>query len=207
MATETGALAYDFGPGPYARHLTEISFGIKGDELEVESQTLPNGKSPLISTTLANRYHKLHLKTFAVVPDGYSSMELSSQVHPRVRRYNGWNGAMGWAKPDSSLDPSFANVAWGTNRAIRYSVQVEPGTRRTIALGFLEAWKGRAGDRAFELRIEGAQSLLIDPLRDGIKGRAYVYTFNATDTFSFTIGNIIRKSRRGCGRRTTATQG
>jgi hypothetical protein len=182
MATETGALAYDFGPGPYARHLTEIRFGIRGDMLEVEEQSLPNGKAPLISTTSANRYHKIHTKTFSIVPDRYSTPELSNQVHPRVRRHHGWNGALGWAKPDSSLDPSFANVAWGTNRAIHYSIQVEPGTRRTIALGFLEAWKGRAGDRAFELRLEGAQSIIIDPLRDGIKGRAYVYSFNASDT-------------------------
>jgi len=181
MATERGSLAYDFGPGPYARHLTDISFGLKGVDLRVESQSLPNGRTPIVHTTLAHETSKVHLTTFALVPDNYQSPSLPQQLTYRVSRVNGWNGTLGWARPDSTLDPSFANVAWGTNRAIRYRLSVDQYARYTIAMGFLEAWKSTARARFLDLRVEGAEPLVIDPLADGQRGKAYVHLFDAHD--------------------------
>lgn len=182
MTTETGALAYDFGPGPYARNLTGIQFGVKGITLAVKHMSLPDGKTPIVRTLLNGPGGELQTTSFALVSDGYSSPKTGNRLTDRVSRFTGINGARGWVIPPDSLDPAFANVAWGTNRAIRYQVDVEPGQSYKVATGFLEGWKSTAGARPLEIHVEGSPVITIDPLADGVRGKAYVHIRDARDT-------------------------
>ncbi len=181
MATENGSLAYDFGPGPYARNLTSIHFGLSGVSLAIENQKLPNGKVPIVTTQLKAPNVDLLLTTFALIPDNYTSPKPSSRLNDRVHRFDGLNGARGWAAPSEGLDPAFANVAWGTNRAIRYQVDVEQGKTYKVATGSLEGWKSTTNARPLEIHIEGSDARTIDPLADGIKGKAYVHLMDGAD--------------------------
>src|SRR5574341_412169 len=52
LVSEQGALAYDFGPGPYAKPLTEINVGIKGKEPRVNRQYLQDSRVPIVTTEL-----------------------------------------------------------------------------------------------------------------------------------------------------------
>jgi hypothetical protein len=204
MATENGSLAYDFGPGPYARNLTSIHFGLSGVSLAIENQKLPNGKVPIVATQLKAPNVDLLLTTFALIPDNFTSPKPSSRLNDRVHRLDGLNGARGWAVPSEGLDPAFANVAWGTNRAIRYQVEVEKGQTFKVATGFLEGWKSTVGARPLEIHIEGSEVRTIDPLADGIKGIAYVHVIDGTDINNDGKLNIeIHPSAKGPDPNTT----
>jgi hypothetical protein len=181
MVTESGALAYDFGPGPYARNLTSVTFGLSGHTLKHDAQRLPDGKTPIVSTYLSTQGAMLQLTSFAVIPENYTSPKPSSRLSNKLSRIDGLNGARGWARPSSELDPAFSNVAWGTNRAIRYQADVEPGQRYKVATGFLEGWKSTAGARPLEIHVEGSEILTIDPVADGTKGQAYVHVLDGVD--------------------------
>jgi len=204
MATENGALAYDFGPGPYARNLTSVHFGLSGVSMKVEEQRLPNGKAPIVATRLVAPATELLLTSFALIPDNYTSPKPSSRLNDRVHRLDGLNGARGWAVPSEDLDPAFANVAWGTNRSIRYQVEVEKGQSYKVATGFLEGWKSTTNARPLEIHIEGSDVRTIDPLADGIKGKAYVHLMDGTDINSDGKLNIeIHPSAKGPDPNTT----
>lgn len=181
MTTETGALAYDFGPGPYARNLTSVQFGVKGIPLTGMGMHIPDGKTPIVRTTQKAVGGELHSTAFALVPERYTSPKPGNRLSERVSRFTGLNGARGWVAPHDSLDPAFANVAWGTNRAIRYQVDVEPGASYKVATGFLEGWKSTAGARPLEIHVEGSPVRTVDPLAEGIRGKAYVHILDARD--------------------------
>jgi len=186
MLTESGALAYDFGPGPYARPITTVSFAIKGSRAQSKYsnilQTLDDPNIPILRTELRDSLNRvLSLRSFARVEPGYTSPNLSDQIQQGVLRHNGLTGVQAWIRPDSTWDPAFASAAWGTNRAIRYQAQVEPGSHKRVALGFLEGWKGSAKARLMELRVEGAANLIVDPLAEGLRGKPYVFLMDAVD--------------------------
>lgn len=181
MVNENGALTYDFGPGPYARNLTSVQFGLHGASMTVDDQHLPNGKTPIVKTRLIAQGLELLLTSFALIPENYASPMPNSRLNDRVSRLDGLNGARGWARPSPELDPAFANVAWGTNRAIRYQVDVSQGQSYKVATGFFEGWKSTAGARPLEIHIEGSEVQTIDPLADGIKGIAYVHVIDGSD--------------------------
>ena len=180
LVTETGALAYDFGPGPYARPLTEITVGVEGDSLRVIRQLLKDPLAPIISTYLEGREASIHLESFAVLPQ-QGAPPLPSRLTDRVSRVGGWNGAYGWATPRGTADPAFRNVAWGNNRAILYRVSVTKGSRKIVALGLCEPYKPRPGTRLLELRVEGAVPMTVDPLRDSLQNKPLVLLFAAED--------------------------
>ena len=180
LVTETGALAYDFGPGPYARPLTEITIGVESDTLRVVRQLLEDPLAPIVSTDLKGREASVHLESFAVLTH-LGASPLPSRLTDRVSRVGGWNGAYGWATPRGTADPAFRNVAWGNNRAILYRVSVPKGSRKIVALGLCEPYKPRPGTRLLELRVEGADPLTVDPLRDSVQNKPLVLLFEAAD--------------------------
>lgn len=161
LVSETGSFLYDFGPGPYARALTEISIGIKNDSLRVVRQT--SETAGFVSTTLSANGITIRQRAFAIVRQGFS---VSKQKNNSIERIGGLNGCINWARPAADVDPAFRNVAWGTNRPIRYRVKVKAGSRKRVALGFCESYKPRAGTRIIELQVEGAEPVTIDPLQD-----------------------------------------
>jgi len=180
LVTERGALAYDFGPGPYARALTEVSIGIQGKELTVRTQFLREARIPVITTELVSGDIAVRQDAFALIPD--SPPRATPRVGTtRVHRTGGVTGAMGWASPAGEVDPAFRNVAWGTNRPIRYSVDLPPGGKRKVALGLCESYKPGPGTRLLELRVEGAPPLTVDPMADARKNSPHVFLFDAHD--------------------------
>jgi hypothetical protein len=180
VVTERGSLGYDFGPGPYARPLTEISMGAREIVFAPEVTSIPDARVPIATVRLSGPGATAILEEFAL--DGRTMTDPSSSfLGGKIRRLGGLTGAAGWANPPDSCDPAFRNVAWGTNRPVLYRVRVPPGGARRIALGFCEPYKGVRGQRVLEIRVEGAPPMTIDALRDNEKNRPYVYFFDARD--------------------------
>jgi hypothetical protein len=180
LVSERGALAYDFGPGPYAKPLTEVHVGVLGKELAVKNQFLESARVPIVKTVLESDGISVRQDAFAIIPHTFSK-PLTFGSGSIVRREGGVNGASGWASPEGKVDPAFRNVAWGTNRPIKYRVRVERGSRKQVALGICESYKSRAGMRILELIVEGAPTITVDPMVDGVRNKPYVYLFGAFD--------------------------
>ena len=178
--SSSGALIYDFGPGPYGRGLTSIAFGIRGDSLRVTGQSFADPRVPVLTTRLAGHGTNIEQLAFSLVPE--------KMGHPpatwrggTIRRTGGLNGCIGWASPADSVDGAFRNVAWGTGRPIRYAVRVKAGSAKRVVLGVIEPYKWGPGTRLVELRVEGAPPQVIDPLGDNIRNRPHVLFFDARD--------------------------
>jgi hypothetical protein len=192
LVTEAGALAYDFGPGPYARPLTTISVEVKSGDSKVLRQRFDDAKVPIAVTLLGAGDVRVEQRAFALAPQP-SAVRLhlpGSNIQSRVLRLGGLTGCVSWANPDSTVDPAFRNVAWGTNRPILYRVRVEPSSRHRVALGLCESYKGSPRSRMQELRVEGANSVIADPLSDSTKNRPHVFLFDGYDENGDGLLNI-----------------
>ena len=181
LATGNGALAYDFGPGPYAVPLTEVGVSLAGQTVVVDTQTLADPRVPIVTTLLHGEHGRVHLETWSLARPFHQA---SQQLTDRVSRSGGLNGCLGWANPPAGADAAFRDAAWGTNRPIRYRVSISPGNRATVALGVCEPYKPAPGARFLELRVEGAPVRTVDPLADGPKNSPLVYLFDAHDANS-----------------------
>ncbi|MCX6135105.1 MAG: hypothetical protein NTU47_14930 [Ignavibacteriales bacterium] len=182
MVSERGGLSYDFGPGPYARPLTEITVGVAGTRMIADRQFLDDARIPVVTTTLRADSTLIRLTSFAMLPAKPTVYPATPTWNKgRVRREGGMNGCIGWASPPDSVDDAFRNAAWGTNRPILYRVSVEPGSSRRIALGICESYKAQAGMRPLELRVEGAAPQVVDPMASGVKNTPQVLFFDGTD--------------------------
>jgi len=201
LVTEQGALAYDFGPGPYARPLTEINFGLDGTPLTVTRQFYEDPVVPIAVTLSESPSVRVVTRAFSLIPHpaarsgvrpGNDRLTQPGGPNPqvsagfplgddRVIRRGGLNGAIAWCAPPPYADPAFRSVAWGTNRPITYQVRVPPGAARRVAFGICESYKQRPGGRFIELRVEGGDPRTIDPLVDGERNRPYVYLVDGSD--------------------------
>ncbi len=173
LVTETGSLAYDFGPGPYAFPLTEVLVGTLEGNRPAIRQWLPDASVPIVATRLSTETAVCIVHAFTLIPRETTAAH-TPRSDARVMRTGGLNGAYGWATPPAGTDPSFANVAWGTNRPLRYSVRVEPGSRRLIALGFCESYKSTAGARIMTAEVEGDTLRDVDPMAGGKRNQPVV---------------------------------
>ncbi len=180
LVTETGALAYDFGPGPYARALTEVAVSVEEKNLRVVRQYFADPRVPIAVTEYAGEGVSLKVYAFALVQE-QSVPSANTFLNGKVQRIGGLNGCIGWATPAGNVDPAFRNVAWGTNRPIKYRVKVAPGSRKQVALGVIEPYKPKPALRDLELRVEGARTRRVDPLQDGKNNQPYVYWLQAKD--------------------------
>lgn len=179
LINEKGELAYDFGPGPYVKPLTTIGIRLKEKNPKLVKQYFENPRIPIAVTEWAGDGLTMRQEAFALVPDIRVAATRDSSA--RVRRLNGLNGAVGWAAPEGVADPAFRNAAWGVNRPIRYRVQIQPGSRKRVALGICEPYKPKAGMRILELRVEGAAAQIVDPMAEGRKNVPQVFLFEAHD--------------------------
>src|SRR5512140_1287288 len=180
VVTNSGALGYDFGCGPYAIPLTEVSSGIQELPIPVRRQFLADPKVPIITTRFDTVGIVMTQRAFALLPDSFPPLHptLSSG---NIRRIDGIGGSIGWARPDSSVDPSFRSAAWGTNRPVQYRVKVTPGSAKRVALGLCEPYKRGPGARILRLHVEGAADREVDPLAEGTKNQPLVYFFDGRD--------------------------
>jgi hypothetical protein len=166
VVTESGGLGYDFGPGPYAQPLTTVELGVLEDSLELSRQWLEDPTFPAPTTILVGSRTTSRQRAFALLPERMMT-PTGRRSDGKVLRTGGLNGCRGWATPPVGFDPAFQAVAWGTNRPIQYSIRVQPGSRKQVALGFCESYKTRPGSRLVKCRVEGSSDRIIDPLRRG----------------------------------------
>jgi len=181
LITQDGGLAYDFGPGPYAQPLTEVTFGFRRHPSPAVRQSFEDARIPIPLTFLVAGDDTIRVEAFSIVPPGDSLPRLYSGEE-RVIRLGGLNGSRNWAMPPDGTDPVFRSVAWGANRPIRYKVKVLPGSRKRVALGVCESYKPRAGMRLLSLQVEGSPHRTVDPMVDGVKNRPYVFLFDGEDS-------------------------
>jgi hypothetical protein len=165
LVTESGSLAYDFGPGPYTFPRTEVQVGMLELTHATVQQWLPDAATPVVVTHSFAEDLSTLVRAFALVPEAVTGTHFSGGT-AQVIRLNGLSGANGWATPPPGTDPSFANVAWGTNRPIEYLVRVTPGSRKQVALGFCESYKSGPGSRVMTVEIEGDSLREVDPMAD-----------------------------------------
>jgi hypothetical protein len=181
LVTQDGALAYDFGPGPYARPLTELLFGLEGGPPGEIRQFYDDARVPIPRTIYTAGADTLRMEAFAIIPPGDTLPPMGSGIHP-VYRINGLNGTRHWAQPPAGTDPAFRPAAWGTNRPIRYRLAVSPGSRKRIALGLCESYKPGPRTRLLSLQVEGASHRTVDPMAVAIKNTPYVFFFDGEDS-------------------------
>jgi hypothetical protein len=174
-----GNLGYDFGPGPYHAPGTEIGFTLAGPPVPVAGQYFPDPVVPIAVTAWNAGESGLTTESFSVVPPSFNAP--SSFRSGKVRRTGHLAGTIAWADPARDMDPAFRNVAWGTNRPVSYRVRVPAGSRKMVAIGICESYKGSPRSRLLELRVEGAPYQICDPVPEGKKNVPYVFFFNARD--------------------------
>ncbi len=180
LVTGDGSLAYDFAPGPYATPLTEIGFHLKDGSDTVTSQWYDDPHVPIACTERRRGAEGLVAEAFTIIPPRAAPSAFPA-ARGRIQRSGGLNGTRYWASPPAGTDPAFRAVAWGTNRPIRYRVQVPPGSSRLVALGFCEPYKGTRRARLESLEVEGAPARVVDPMPDGQRNAPSVHLFTGKD--------------------------
>jgi hypothetical protein len=180
VVTNRGSLGYDFGCGPYAIPLTEVSIGIQEFTVPLRRQFLADPRVPIITTRFDTLGLVMTQRAFAILPDSFPALR-PTLCNGKVRRIDGIGGAIGWANPDSSVDAAFRSAAWGTNRPVEYRVKVATGSAKRVVLGLCEPYKRAAGARILRLHVEGAADREVDPLADGTKNQPLVYFFDGRD--------------------------
>jgi len=180
VITSNGSLGDDFGPGPYARPLTEISFGVNGFALQADTVRLESPRVPIGNVVLRDQSITVHQSIFSVLPSG-SQTPSRLFMDGRLERSEGLTGCPAWANPPVGTDPAFRGVAWGVNRPVKYRVRVSPGSHHIVVLGLCEPYKLRQGLRTLVLSVEGAGDAIADPVRDDKINIPSVRSFAADD--------------------------
>lgn len=178
MADDRGALLYDFGPGPYAKPMTVVEFGVADQALTRTRQWLETPRVPIVRTELAAGATRVTVTTLAIAPDAIAATD---SRFARYERLDGISGALGWSQPTTPAYAEFRNVAWGINRPIRYRVRVEPGARKRIALGFCESYKPRLNERVAAMQVEGAAEQVADLALTAARHLPQIFLFEAAD--------------------------
>lgn len=181
LVNETGMLTYDFGPGPYAKPNTTIQVGIESASLKQTQQRLLDPKIPVVVTKRQSGEKTIRQESFALVLDS-TQIPAAPPDTFRVHRENGRTRSLGWAQPPASADPAFRNVAWGTNRPVRYQIEVSPNSKKRLALGFCDSYREPDGvRRLMEVRVEGAATKTVNPVQRGGQNVPQVVFFDAKD--------------------------
>ena len=178
LASDTGELLYDFGPGPYAIPLTRVGVGVRGAELTREEQHLADPRVPVVSSVLTGSGVRLDLTTFSVVPDAAAP---SNGHFGAYERTDGISGALGWTRPNVPADSAFQNVAWGITRPIHYRLRTEPGAKKRVVLGFAESYKPRLNERRAWMQVEGAPDQTVDLALTARRNEPQVFLFESAD--------------------------
>ncbi len=180
LVDDEGRLVYDFGPGPYARPKTTVAVEVKEATDASTSQTLLDPRIPVILTEHSENDLRWRQSAFAMIPD---TIRLPGAMSPdsSFRRYEGLTGSPAWVESHPDRDPAFQSVAWGTGRSIRYDVQVPAGSRRKVALGFIEVYRHGQIVRLMDLLVEGAEKQTVDLIEAGGQDVPQVFFFAGQD--------------------------
>ena len=181
LVDESGALLYDFGPGPYVRPGTRIGFELDGTA--IDKQGLDDARIPIVKTVLRHGSSSIRsvVQSYTLPPMNGAPRGFSADTSI-VRRIGGLTGTNAWADPGPGYDPAFSTVAWGTNRPITYEISVPPGESRRIALGFCESYRSVAGLRNLVVTAEGAEDQAVDPIDQAGRNVPFAVLMDAHDT-------------------------
>jgi hypothetical protein len=115
------------------------------------------------------------------------SLALPADLEP-IRQEREWgctdavSALPGWAKPNVPCDPAFKNISAGMGGVpIRYRFHVEPGSKRTVVLGFCESHHPSAGLRPLVAQVEGTEDRPVDPVAAWGRHVPGVERFDAAD--------------------------
>ncbi|NND71891.1 MAG: hypothetical protein HKN43_09955 [Rhodothermales bacterium] len=182
LVDQTGALLYDFGPGPYATASTRISVDVEGDTLISRSQTIDNPRVPIIATKSVFGQTRTVSEALSVLPD-HDWIHEGDSYSGDAYRSNGINGSSAWANAPKPVDPAFQSVAYGTNRPIYYRLRVPPGSKRTVVLGFTDPYriKGHHVTRIMDLSVEGAAVQTLDVVNQAGQNQPVAISFAGID--------------------------
>ncbi len=191
LVDQTGALVYDFGPGPYARPKTRLEIMLGETPLSPLRQYLLTSRAAIVVTESASGNTRIRQTAFALVP------EKQTPVVQRIQRKQGLGGSVAWANPPEGTDPAFRSVAWGTGRSIIYTVAVPASAKRRVALGFAEAHRKGKAARLMDLHVEGAASQTIDLMTLGPQHQPHVFFFDAEDDGDGLLHIEVTASAKG----------
>lgn len=179
MASERGALLYDFGPGPYVQGLTVVELGAEGTPLEFVAQDFAAGpRVPVIRSRLRRGADEVEITTLSLVP---AAPAVSEGRAAQYERLDGISGVPYWAQPAEGVSPEFRHVAWGNNRPIAYRVRVPAGAAKRLMLGFCESYKKYLFQRTAVMEVEGAATQSVDLALNAPHHTPQVFLFDARD--------------------------
>lgn len=179
MASERGALLYDFGPGPYVQALTVVELSAEGEPFRHQNQTfLETARVPIMRSTLARGDDRIELTTLSVAPAQVSASNGRTKDYERL---DGISGAIDWARPGDGVSPEFRNTAWGITRPIHYRIKVPAGAAKRIMLGFCESYKAMLYQRTANMNVEGAPAQIVDLALNAPHNLPQVFLFDARD--------------------------
>ncbi|MHB8900751.1 MAG: hypothetical protein ACYC6Y_18530 [Thermoguttaceae bacterium] len=119
--------------------------------------------------------------------EGTPSLVLPAGLAP-IRQERDWgctdavSALPGWAKPSAPCDPAFRSISAGMGGVpIRYRFHVEPGSKRTVVLGFCESHHPGPGLRPLVAQVEGAAERAVDPVAAWGRHVPGVERFDAAD--------------------------
>ncbi|HEX7632255.1 MAG TPA: hypothetical protein VF388_08985, partial [Lacunisphaera sp.] len=179
MASERGALLYDFGPGPYVQGLTVVELAAEGAPLEFVAQTFADGpRVPIMRSKLRRGTGTVEVTTLNLAPEVAA---ISEGRMPSYERLDGISGLAHWAQPTDDASPEFQNVAWGNNRPVAYRLKVPPGAAKRVMLGFCESYKKLLFQRTAVMEVEGAATQAVDLALNAPTNAPQVFLFDARD--------------------------
>jgi hypothetical protein len=139
-----------------------------------QKQELESPRVPIVRTSLAADGLQIMEESFAVT-------DLPRDVihQPVLQRTDGGLFLWKWANPPPEVHASISNIATHNNGSLQFEVS---GKSRRIALVLCESWWNQPGHRVEVLRVEGAESRVVDLVADVGKDKVGIFWFDGKDT-------------------------
>ncbi len=186
LVDKSGDLLYDY-PGPFGDFGTRVQAGFADGDAEWVSQSLEDGRTPILTTLLRKGPLEMELCAFAVAGDSAKALAppdpaLLEQNQSRGIETVGDHGPQpGWAAPDGSADPVFKDVDVGMGHSLRYRFAAQPNKPYWVVFGLCEGWWSEKGQRVLDLKIEGQTCETVDPVRKAGKNTPFAVSIKAAD--------------------------
>lgn len=160
----------------------------------------PSGVDVLEAVAVNSRDEAAKVELELVVPEAMQIGESTGAIEKQpslvlpgnlvpIRQEREWgcieavSALPGWAKPSVACDPAFRNISAGMGGVpIRYRFAVEPGSKRTVMLGFCESHHPSAGLRPLLTQVEGTEVRAVDPVAAWGRHVPGVERFDAADS-------------------------
>jgi hypothetical protein len=127
---------------------------------------------------IGDRLCRLESRVIAALPDARRAEQT-----PRSWGGNATAPLRDWGRPQVECDAGFRHIRAGMGGVpIQYEFAVEPGSDRTVVLGFCESHWGEPGRRPVVIDVEGAKRSILDPIEKWGQHVPGCLRFDAHDT-------------------------